>query len=83
MKHCARVAMLMATLLVGLVATAAPASAANPVQLSLGDSWDRPGSVPLTAATFRGCTTRCKQELRLLAVRQPQARPGMRASWSW
>lgn len=39
MKQCARLAMLMATLLLGLAATASPASAANPVQLSLGDSW--------------------------------------------
>ena len=38
MKHFARVAMLMAALLTMAVA-AAPASAANPVQLSLGDSW--------------------------------------------
>lgn len=38
MKHFARVAMLMATLLVAAVA-AAPASAEKPVQLSLGDSW--------------------------------------------
>jgi lysophospholipase L1-like esterase len=38
MKHFARVAMLMAALLTMAVA-AAPASAATPVQLSLGDSW--------------------------------------------
>ncbi|MGH2980303.1 MAG: SGNH/GDSL hydrolase family protein [Solirubrobacterales bacterium] len=38
MKHFARIAALMTTLLVAAVA-AAPASAANPVQLSLGDSW--------------------------------------------
>ncbi len=38
MKHFARVAMLMAALLTMAVA-AAPASAASPVQLSLGDSW--------------------------------------------
>jgi lysophospholipase L1-like esterase len=39
MKHCLRVAMLGATLLLLLFANAAPASAANPVQLALGDSW--------------------------------------------
>lgn len=39
MRHCARVAMLMATLLMALVVTAAPASASKPVQLALGDSW--------------------------------------------
>jgi lysophospholipase L1-like esterase len=39
MKHCLRVAALVATLLLPALATAAPASAANPVQLALGDSW--------------------------------------------
>jgi lysophospholipase L1-like esterase len=38
-KHLVRAAMLAATLMLALVATAAPASAANPVQLSMGDSW--------------------------------------------
>jgi lysophospholipase L1-like esterase len=39
MKHCARVAMLAATLLVALLATASPAFAAKPAYLALGDSW--------------------------------------------
>jgi lysophospholipase L1-like esterase len=39
MKHCARIAMLVAALMLALVATASPASAAKPVQLALGDSW--------------------------------------------
>jgi lysophospholipase L1-like esterase len=39
MKYCARVAMLLAALMLSLVATASPASAAKPVQLALGDSW--------------------------------------------
>jgi lysophospholipase L1-like esterase len=39
MKHFARVAMLMATLMLALVVSAAPASAAKPVHLAVGDSW--------------------------------------------
>jgi len=39
MKHFARIAMLAAALMLALVATASPASAAKPVQLALGDSW--------------------------------------------
>jgi lysophospholipase L1-like esterase len=39
MRHCFRVAMLVATLVLAALATAAPASAAKPVQLALGDSW--------------------------------------------
>ena len=38
MKY-ARLAVLAATMLLALAATASPASAAKPVQLALGDSW--------------------------------------------
>ena len=39
MRYFARVAVLIATLVLGLAVTAAPASAAKPVHLALGDSW--------------------------------------------
>jgi lysophospholipase L1-like esterase len=39
MKKCIRALVLMCTCVLAVAVTAAPASAANPVQLSLGDSW--------------------------------------------
>ena len=39
MKNGVRVAAVAATLILAMLATAAPASAANPVQLAVGDSW--------------------------------------------